>query len=78
MKLFYKALIIFKIITLLLLRDATAISECNKYDANDNIVNIGFMSRYKSSRVSVYLLYLYLFYVLLSDLSWFENSLGKM
>lgn len=78
MKLFYKALIIFKIITLLLLRDATAISECKKYDANDKIVNIGFMSRYKSSRVSVYLLYLYLFYVLLSDLSWFENSLGNM
>lgn len=62
MKLLYKALIIFTIIILLLLQGLTAISECKKYDANDKIVNIGFMSRYKSSRVSVYLLYL--FYVL--------------
>lgn len=55
MKLLCKALIIFTIITLILLRGLTAITECKKYDANDKIVNIGFMSRYKSSRVSVYL-----------------------
>lgn len=62
MKLLHKALIIFTIITLILLRGLTAMTECKKYDANDKIVNIGFMSRYQSSRVSVYLLYL--FYVL--------------